>query len=61
LSYYYNSADNKFNPYPTKNVRYGPQSWDEMNVSFIGIVIDAKGDPGRAFRRRGAPVRQETE
>jgi hypothetical protein len=61
VSYYDNSPANKFNPDPAKAVRYGPQSWDEMNVSFVGILIDAKADPGRAFRRRGAPVRQEVE
>ena len=61
VSYYDNSTANKFNPDATKNVKYGAQSWDEMNVSFVGILIDAKGDPGRAFRRRGAPVRQEAE
>jgi mono/diheme cytochrome c family protein len=62
VSYYDNSTANKFNPDPTKNVKYGAQSWDEMNVSFVGILIDAKGDPGRAFRSRTrAPVRQEVE
>jgi hypothetical protein len=35
------------------DVTYGPQSWDEMNVSFIGILIDAKADPMKTFRRRG--------
>ena len=31
-----------------------------MNVSFIGIVVDPKADPGKVFRRRG-PQRPETE
>ena len=62
VSYYDNSAANKFNPDPTKNVRYGAQSWDEMNVSFVGVLIDAKADPVRTFSvRRGVPVRQEVE
>jgi hypothetical protein len=62
VSYYDNSAANKFNPDPTKHVRYGAQSWDEMNVSFVGILIDAKADPVRAFSvRRGVPVRQGVE
>jgi hypothetical protein len=61
VSYYDNSAANKFNPDPTKNVRFGPQSWDEMNVSFVGILIDAKADPARTFTVPRTPVRQEIE
>jgi hypothetical protein len=53
VSHYDNSTANKFNPDPTRNITYGPQSWDEMNVSFIGVVIDAKADPMKTFRRRG--------
>jgi mono/diheme cytochrome c family protein len=50
VSHYDNSRGNKFNPDPTKTIRFGLQSWDEMNVSFMGIVIDAKADPNNAFR-----------
>ena len=46
---YDNSAANKSNPDPTKNIRFGAQSWDEMNVSFVGIVIDAKANPAKTF------------
>src|SRR5262245_41124784 len=49
VSHYDNSPGNKFNPDPTKNIRFGNQSWDEMNVSFVGILIDAKANPARAF------------
>ena len=31
-------------PDPTKNVRDGAQSWDEMHVTFVGILIDAKDE-----------------
>jgi mono/diheme cytochrome c family protein len=53
VSHYDNSAANKNNPDPTKNIRYGAQSWDEMNVGFMGILVDAKADPTKVFRRRG--------
>jgi hypothetical protein len=46
---YDNSPANKFNPDPTKNVKYGAQSWDEMHVTFVGILIDAKANPARTF------------
>jgi hypothetical protein len=49
VSHYDNSAANKFNPDPTKNIRFGAQSWDEMNVSFVGILIDVKANPARTF------------
>ena len=61
MSHYDNSAANKFNPDPTKNIKYGAQSWDEMNVSFVGIVVDPKADPTKVFRRAGGPPRVETE
>src|SRR5262245_16244080 len=49
VSHYDNSSANKFNPDPTKNIRFGAQSWDEMNVSFVGILIDVKANPARTF------------
>jgi hypothetical protein len=49
VAHYDNSPANKFNPDATKNVKYGPQSWDEMHVTFVGIIIDAKTNPARTF------------
>ena len=49
VAHYDNSRANKFNPDPTKNVKYGAQSWDEMHVTFVGILIDAKANPARTF------------
>jgi hypothetical protein len=59
VAYYDNSRANKFNPDPTVNVRYGAQSWDEMHVTFVGILIDAKANPARTFgagRPRAVPA-----
>jgi hypothetical protein len=62
VSHYDNSTANKFNPDPTKAVRYGAQTTDEMNVSFVGVIVDQKADPTQLFARPGrAPVRQEAE
>jgi hypothetical protein len=40
-----NSSENLANPDPTKTVRWGPQTWEEMMIGWfdIGIPID-KGD-----------------
>jgi hypothetical protein len=42
-----NSANNRFNPDPTKTVRSGQQAWDEMLVSILGVTVDRKVDPGK--------------
>ena len=55
VAHYDNSTANKFNPDPTKNVKYGAQSWDEMHVTFVGILIDAKTNPARTFGGRRRP------
>jgi hypothetical protein len=44
-AHYDNSANNPANPDPTKNVKWGDQSWEEMMVGFFDVVFDAKMDP----------------
>jgi hypothetical protein len=48
-----NSANNPFNPDPSKEVRWGPQNWDEMSNIFLGLTFDLKDDPAMLFRRSG--------
>jgi hypothetical protein len=40
-----NSPGNKTNPDPTKPVRSGDQSWDEMMIGFIEVAIDVTMNP----------------
>jgi hypothetical protein len=40
-----NSANNKYNPDPSKEVRWGDQSWEEMMIGFFDVAFDAKIDP----------------
>ena len=35
-----NSANNPFNPDPTKTIRWGNQSWDEMLSVPMGVIVD---------------------
>ena len=35
-----NSTGNKFNPDPTKDVRWGDQTWEEMMIGFFGAVAE---------------------
>jgi hypothetical protein len=53
ISHFDNSSANRFNPDPTKEIRWGLQNWDEMSNCFIGLVFDAKVDPKTIFVRSG--------
>ena len=53
ISHFDNSAANRFNPDPTKEIRWGLQNWDEMSNCFIGLVFDAKTDPKKIFVASG--------
>ena len=53
IAHFDNSANNKFNPDPSKEVIWGPQNWDEMQGVFTGLVIDLKADPAKVFRSSG--------
>ena len=41
-----NSPNNRFNPDPKAEVRWGDQSWEEMMVGFFDLAIPVKTDPG---------------
>ncbi|MFA5908052.1 MAG: cytochrome c [Vicinamibacterales bacterium] len=40
IAHYDNSVNNKFNPDPTKDVRWGDQTWEEMMIGFWGTVVE---------------------
>ena len=43
VAHYDNSPGNKYNPDPTKDVKWGDQTWEEMMIGFWGSVVDAPG------------------
>jgi hypothetical protein len=53
ISHFDNSANNRFNPDPAKDVRWGPQNWDEMSNCFIGVLLDMQIKPETVFVRSG--------
>jgi hypothetical protein len=53
ISHFDNSVNNKFNPDPSKEVRWGPQNWDEMSNCFVGLLFDVATDPAVVFRASG--------
>lgn len=40
VAHFDNSTGNKFNPDPTKEVRWGDQTWEEMMIGWFGYVRD---------------------
>ena len=40
VAHYDNSTNNKYNPDPTKEVRWGDQTWEEMMIGWMSFVYD---------------------
>ena len=40
-----NSANNKFNPDPNDTVHWGDQTFNEMHIAFLELVMDSSADP----------------
>jgi hypothetical protein len=40
VAHYDNSPDNPVNPDPTKNVKFGLESYDEMMIGFVDFIVD---------------------
>jgi hypothetical protein len=53
ISHFDNSANNRFNPDPAKEIIWGPQNWDEMSNCFIGVIIPTETKPESVFVRSG--------
>ncbi len=53
IAHYDNSANNKYNPDPTKTILWGDQNWDEMQSGFLGLVFDVNTDLKNVFKASG--------
>jgi hypothetical protein len=53
ISHFDNSPNNPYNPDPSKEVRWGPQNWDEMSNAFIGLLFDTKTPQASVLKRSG--------
>jgi hypothetical protein len=47
VAHFDNSPGNKYNPDPTKDVKWGDQTWEEMMIGFWGSVVDAPPAPSQ--------------
>jgi mono/diheme cytochrome c family protein len=56
VAHWDNSANNPLNPDPTATIRWGDQSWDEMLVPFVGVLVDRDTDPAKVMARAVNPA-----
>jgi hypothetical protein len=42
VAHFDNSTKNKYNPDPTKEVRWGPQTWEEMMIGWFDYVLEGE-------------------
>jgi mono/diheme cytochrome c family protein len=52
IAWFDNSANNPHNPDPTKTVRWGDQTADEMMVGFFDVAVPAGMDKWQFFKRK---------
>ncbi len=55
VAHWDNSPNNPLNPDPAATIRWGDQSWDEMLVPFVGVLVDRDADPGKVMARATPP------
>jgi len=51
-AYYDNSKNNPFNPDPTKEIKFGEQSWDEMMFGFFDVAVAIDKNPMDLMRKK---------
>ncbi len=51
VAHYDNSTGNKFNPDPSKDVRWGDQTWEEMMIGFFGTLAEPPSAAATAPQR----------
>ncbi|MBZ5595938.1 MAG: thiol-disulfide isomerase [Acidobacteriia bacterium] len=47
-----NSPNNRYNPDPKAEVRWGDQTWEEMMIGWFDVAVDANSDPVDVFREK---------
>ena len=48
VAHFDNSTNNKYNPDPTKAVKWGDQTWEEMMIGWMSFVYDSAPPPTKA-------------
>jgi mono/diheme cytochrome c family protein len=58
LAHFDNSTQNKYNPDPAKEVRWGDQTWEEMMIGWTSYTVDAHAKPAPPATDGAAPAAQ---
>ena len=60
VAWYDNSANNKYNPDPSKTVYWGDQTFEEMMIGFFNytVPVDAPLPPASARPHSGGPANE---
>jgi hypothetical protein len=58
-AYFDNSANNPHNPDPTRNVAWGDQTFEEMMIGFMYVLVPAEQGSGGLVREEGAVASEE--
>jgi hypothetical protein len=53
VAHFDNSTGNKYNPDPTKPVRWGDQTWEEMMIGWLSFVYDNPAQPKPVENKSG--------
>jgi hypothetical protein len=61
VSVFDNSANNPFNPDPSKEVHFGDQTSDEMMAIFMHLAFPANTDPRMLYRRPAYPPKPSAD
>jgi hypothetical protein len=59
VAHYNNTASNKFNPAPDKEVFWSEQSWDEMYCPFVAYSVDSEAPKNKSSNPTGARQQQQ--
>jgi hypothetical protein len=60
VAHFDNSANNPFNPDPSKEVKWGDQSWEEMMIGFFDVAFDKNMDVAKLFPEKKKETKQST-
>ena len=61
-AHYDNSANNRFNPNPNRDVFFGEQTWEEMMTGYLGVIVsDPSLDPRQLFEKKQVSSRVQAE
>jgi hypothetical protein len=55
-----NSPNNPYNPDPTKDVRWGDQTWEEMMIGWFSVAVDPKASTAGLVKFEKPGTRPET-